>query len=122
MADASSSFNLHVPIAFFACSIDFAGGSGQAAFDASKTAIYNSAGIDVELLLNGNHLKDLPIGARGTVTLTVTKGVPSKLTAVAVSNGAQLLLNNEKELELSNGSFPHGITISAQNCELKLSF
>ena len=71
----------------------------------------------MELLLNGNHLKDLPVGARGTVTLTLTKEESSKLTAVAVSNGAQLLLNNEKELELSNGNFPHGITISTQNGE-----
>ena len=90
-------------------------GSGQAPLETSEMGISNSAGIDVELKLNGKHFKEVPTGASGTITLSVTKGVTSKLEAVAVHNGAQLLLNGDKTLVITGGKHPERIIITSQN-------
>ena len=86
--------------------------------DTSRIAIWNFAGIEVELRLNSNQLKNFPVGASGIISLTVTKGVTSTLTAVDVNNGAQVFLNNEKQIVVSSENYPQSIIITAQNSEL----
>ena len=97
--------------------VDATGGSGHSAFDTSNIAIQNSAGIEVELRLNDNQLKNFPAGAEGSITLTVTRGISSRLTAVGVNNVAKILLNDRKELVLTGDDYPQNIIISAQNSE-----
>ena len=83
--------------------------------ETSKIGITNSAGVSADLRLNGNQLKNIPTDATGSITLTVTKGVSSKLEAVSTDDGALLLLNDEKMLELSGSNHPDNIVITAQH-------
>ena len=90
-------------------------GSGQAPTETSNIGITNSAGVEAELKLNGKQFKTLPLAATGTITLTVTQGLSSKVEAIAVDNGAQLLLNNEKSLTIDGNSKIGRIVITSQN-------
>ena len=97
--------------------IDTLVGSGQAPTSAIKTAtskIQNSAGVDVDLRLNGKSFKNVPAGATGTVSFSLT-GATVQFEAVAVNDGTQLLINNKKVLIITENDQPSTIVISSQN-------
>lgn len=82
------------------------------ALNAANIGIKNSAGIEVELRLNGQQYKNLPVAATGAITLTSSQGVENKLEAVEVATGQSLLLNNEKSLTVDNTNKPTSIVIT----------
>lgn len=91
------------------------------ALNAANIGIKNSAGIEVELRLNGQQYKNLPVAATGAITLTSSQGVENKLEAVEVATGQSLLLNNEKSLTVDNTNKPTSIVITKDDDSITLA-